>query len=241
MAAFASLASEVPAIKNNVSFEIEDAAPAKVALDNDELRGRGLPTIIGNSAALRRVLDMVRVVAPTDATVLNNGETGTGKELIAEAIHKYSDRSTGPLVKVNCAAIPAGLLESELFGHERGAYTGAVSRGIGRFERANQGTLFLDEIGDLPLELQPKLLRVMQERQFERLGGATTIHTDVRVICVTHRNLVEMIDQRQFRADLFYRLSVFPIELPPLRERPEDIRPLVHHFAIVYPARMNRP
>jgi formate hydrogenlyase transcriptional activator len=240
MAAFASLASEVPAIKNNVSFQIEDAKPADVALDHDELRGRGLPTIIGNSAALRRVLDMVRVVAPTDATVLINGETGTGKELIAEAIHKYSDRSSGPFVKVNCAAIPAGLLESELFGHERGAYTGAVARGIGRFERANQGTLLLDEVGDLPLELQPKLLRVMQERQFERLGGAATINSDVRVICATHRNLVEMVDKREFRADLFYRLSVFPIELPPLRESPEDIRLLVHHFAMDYAARMRK-
>ncbi len=241
MAAFASLASEVPAIKNNASFEIEDAAPAKVALDNDELRGRGLPTIIGKSGALRRVLDMVRVVAPTDATVLINGETGTGKELIAEAIHKYSDRSNGPFVKVNCAAIPAGLLESELFGHERGAYTGAVTRSIGRFERANRGTLLLDEVGDLPLELQPKLLRVMQERQFERLGGAATIHTDVRVVCATHRNLVEMVDRREFRADLFYRLSVFPIELPPLRDRPEDIPPLVNHFAMAYAARMRKP
>jgi formate hydrogenlyase transcriptional activator len=183
---------------------------------------------------------MVRIVAPTDATVLIQGETGTGKELIAEAIHKCSDRSNGPFVKVNCAAIPAGLLESELFGHERGAYTGAVARGIGRFERANRGTLFLDEIGDLPLELQPKLLRVMQERQFERLGGAATIHTDVRVICATHRNLVEMIDACEFRADLFYRLSVFPIELPALRERPEDIRLLVHHFAMDYAARMRK-
>src|SRR5881275_1726560 len=181
---------------------------------------------------------MVRVVAPTDATVLINGETGTGKELIAEAIHRQSDRSNGPFVKVNCAAIPAGLLESELFGHERGAYTGAVSRGIGRFERANRGTLFLDEIGDLPLELQPKLLRVLQERQFERLGGAATIQTDVRVICATHRNLVEMVDKREFRADLFYRLSVFPIELPALRNRPEDIPLLVHHFAMEYAARM---
>jgi formate hydrogenlyase transcriptional activator len=183
---------------------------------------------------------MVRVVAPTDATVLINGETGTGKELIAEAIHQQSDRSNGPLVKVNCAAIPAGLLESELFGHERGAFTGASARSIGRFERANRGTLFLDEIGDLPVELQPKLLRVIQERQFERLGGAATIHTDVRVICATHRNLVEMVDNREFRADLFYRLSVFPIELPPLRERPEDVRLLVHHFAMDYAARMNK-
>jgi formate hydrogenlyase transcriptional activator len=182
---------------------------------------------------------MVRIVAPTDATVLINGETGTGKELIAQAIHNCSKRSNGPFVKVNCAAIPAGLLESELFGHERGAYTGAVTRSIGRFERANRGTLFLDEIGD-PLELQPKLLRVMQEREFERLGSAATIHTDVRVICATHRNLVKMINERQFRADLFYRLGVFPIELPPLRDRPEDIRLLAHHFAMDYAARMHK-
>jgi formate hydrogenlyase transcriptional activator len=240
MAANANRAFELSIINDNVSFEIEDATPATVAPKSDELRGRGLPRIIGNSAALRRVLDLVRVVAPTDATVLINGETGTGKELIAEAIHKCSDRSNGPLVKVNCAAIPAGLLESELFGHERGAFTGAVTRGIGRFERANRGTLFLDEIGDLPLELQPKILRVMQERQFERLGGAATIHTDVRVVCATHRNLVKMVDQRQFRADLFYRLSVFPIELPPLRERPADIPLLAHHFAMDYAARMRK-
>jgi formate hydrogenlyase transcriptional activator len=184
---------------------------------------------------------MVQIVAPTDATVLIQGETGTGKELIAEGIHKCSDRSNGPFVKVNCAAIPAGLLESELFGHERGAYTGAIARAIGRFERAHRGTLFLDEIGDLPLELQPKILRVLQERQFERLGGAATIQADVRVICATHRNLSEMVDEREFRADLFYRLSVFPIELPPLRDRPEDIRLLVHHFAMDYAARMRMP
>jgi formate hydrogenlyase transcriptional activator len=222
-------------------FENENTMAAKILLTTSETHGTGLARIVGNSNALVRVLDMVRVVAPTDATVLINGETGTGKELIAEAIHKYSDRSNGPFVKVNCAAIPAGLLESELFGHERGAYTGAVARGIGRFERAHRGTLFLDEIGDLPLELQPKLLRVMQERQFERLGGAATIHTDVRVICATHRSLVEMVDEREFRADLFYRLNVFPIELPPLRERPEDIRLLVHHFATDCAARMNKP
>src|ERR1700675_2901245 len=240
MAGYTSWAAELPAINDNASFEIGDVTPAKVALDSDELYGSGLTRIVGNSDALRRVLDMVRVVAPTDATVLINGETGTGKELIAEAIHKCSDRSNGPFVKVNCAAIPAGLLESELFGHERGAYTGAVARGIGRFERANRGTLFLDEIGDLPLELQPKLLRVMQERQFERLGGTATIQTDVRVICATHRNLVEMVDERQFRADLFYRLSVFPIELPPLRDRSEDIPLLVQHFAMDYAARMNK-
>jgi transcriptional regulator with GAF, ATPase, and Fis domain len=241
MAMQADWANEVSAPNHTASFEIEDGTPAKVSLDSNELCGSGLPQIIGNSAALLRVVGLVRVVAPTDATILINGETGTGKELIAEAIHKCSDRSNGPFVKVNCAAIPAGLLESELFGHERGAYTGAVSRGIGRFERANGGTLFLDEIGDLPLELQPKLLRVTQERQFERLGGATTIHTDVRVISATHRNLLEMVGERQFRADLFYRLSVFPLEIPPLRDRPEDIRSLVHHFAMNCAARMRKP
>jgi len=225
---------------NPTCFEIEDTKVAKLVSDNSELRGSGLPRIIGNSAALQRVLRLVRVVAPTDASVLIQGETGTGKELIAEAIHKCSDRSSGPFVKVNCAAIPAGLLESELFGHERGAYTGAFTRTIGRFERANRGTLFLDEIGDLPLELQPKLLRVMQERQFERLGGAATIHTDVRVICATHGNLIKMIEEQRFRADLFYRVGVFPIEIPPLRERPEDIRSLVHHFAMTYAERMQK-
>jgi formate hydrogenlyase transcriptional activator len=241
MAAQAGWAGEAPAVNQSVSIEIEDAALAKIGRAGDEVYSSGLPRIVGNSTALRRVLRMVRMVAPTDATVLINGETGTGKELIAEAIHRCSNRSNGPLVKVNCAAIPAGLLESELFGHERGAYTGAVARGIGRFERANRGTLFLDEIGDLPLELQPKLLRVIQERQFERLGGAATIQTDIRVICATHRNLVEMTNQRQFRTDLFYRLSVFPIELPPLRDRPEDIRLLVHHFVMDYAARMHKP
>lgn len=236
-----SCAVKEPAIRHNPFFEIEDTKPAKNALGKGELDRSGLSKIIGTSAALQRALRLVRMVAPTDATVLIQGETGTGKELIAEAIHKCSNRASGPFVKLNCAAIPAGLLESELFGHERGAYTGAIARSIGRFERANRGTLFLDEIGDLPLELQPKLLRVMQERQFERLGGTATINTDVRVISATHRNLVEMVGGRKFRADLFYRLSVFPIELPPLRERPEDIRLLVHHFALDYADRMQKP
>jgi formate hydrogenlyase transcriptional activator len=236
-----SWASDVPAIAHNACFETDDGTPGRTVLDNSELRGSGLPNIIGNSAAHSRVLRMVGVVAPTEATVLIQGETGTGKELIAEAIHKSSDRSSGPFVKVNCAAIPSGLLESELFGHERGAYTGAFARQIGRFERANRGTLFLDEIGDLPLELQPKLLRVIQERQFERLGSTATICTDVRVVCATHRNLLEMIEEGQFRTDLFYRVSVFPIELPPLRERREDIRLLVHHFAMDYAARIQKP
>jgi formate hydrogenlyase transcriptional activator len=240
-----SWATEVPTINHNACFniddEINDTVSAKIALDDSELGGSGLPRIVGNSAALQRVLRLVRVVAPTDSTVLIEGETGTGKELIAEAIHKCSERSKGPFVKVNCAAIPAGLLESELFGHERGAYTGAFTRSIGLFERANKGTLLLDEIGDLPLELQPKLLRVMQERRFERLGGAMTIHSDVRVICATHQNLAEMIGEQQFRSDLFYRLSVFPIALPPLRERPEDIQLLVQHFAMEYADRMQKP
>jgi formate hydrogenlyase transcriptional activator len=239
MSAQGTWISELPKGNHNTSVEVEDATSI-VALDSDELRGRDLPRIVGKSAALRCVLDMVRVVAPTDATVLISGETGTGKELIAETVHKCSEHWNGPFVKVNCAAIPAGLLESELFGHERGAYTGAVARGIGRFERANRGTLFLDEVGDLPLELQPKLLRVMQERRFERLGGTATIHTDVRVVCATHRNLVEMVDKSEFRADLFYRLSVFPIELPPLRDRSEDIRLLVHHFAMHYAGRIRK-
>src|SRR3984957_5093641 len=234
-------AAEAPVVNHSASFDADDSLSARVALDNNKVGSSGLPRIMGNSAALRDVLEMVQIVAPTDAMVLIQGETGTGKELIAEAIHKCSNRLNGPFVKVNCAAIPAGLLESELFGHERGAYTGAVARSLGRFERANRGTLFLDEMGDLPLELQPKVLRVIQERQFERLGSTATIHTDVRVICATHRNLTEMIEERQFRADLFYRLSVFPIDLPPLRGRAEDIRLLVHHFAMHYAARMRRP
>jgi transcriptional regulator with GAF, ATPase, and Fis domain len=240
MSTQATWISELPEVDHNTFFEVEDKT-SMVAPDSSELRGPGFPRIIGTSAALRRVLDMVQVVAPTDATVLINGETGTGKELIAEAIHQCSDRSNGPFIKVNCAAIPAGLLESELFGHERGAYTGAFTRSIGRFERANKGTLFLDEIGDLPLELQPKLLRVIQEKQFERLGGGATIRSDVRVICATHRDLTAMIEERQFRTDLFYRLSVFPITLPPLRDRPEDIHLLVRHFAMDYADRMEKP
>jgi formate hydrogenlyase transcriptional activator len=241
MSGQASWAIEAPAIDDNACFEVEDTQSSNIALDRSELCGGGSSKIIGDSAGFQRVLHLVRVVASTEATVLIQGETGTGKELIAEAIHNWSDRSAGPFVKVNCAAIPSGLLESELFGHERGAYTGAFARSIGRFERAHRGTLFLDEIGDLPLELQPKLLRVMQEKQFERLGGAATIRTDVRVICATHRNLGEMIEDGQFRTDLFYRLSVFPIGLPALRERPEDIPLLAQHFVKDYAARMHKP
>src|SRR6202162_6252841 len=240
MPAQTSCASEAPLVNRMASLEIQDAKSVMDARDSDELCGSGLPGIVGHSAVLRGALAMVRIVAPTDATVLINGETGTGKELIAQAIHNSSKRSNGPFVNVNCAAIPVGLLESELFGHERGAYTGAVTRSIGRFERANRGTLVLDEIGDLPLELQPKLLRVLQEREFERLGSAATIHTDVRVICATHRNLAEMINARHFAADLFYCLVVCPIDLPPLLDRPEDIRLLAHHFAMDYAARMHK-
>jgi formate hydrogenlyase transcriptional activator len=220
--------------------EIEQVQPAQM-WESAEFRRDDRPNIIGQSPAIEEALHLVRMVAPTDTTVLIQGETGTGKELIAEAIHKASYRARGPFVKVNCAAIPAGLLESELFGHERGAFTGAITRVIGRFERANKGTLFLDEIGDLPLELQAKILRVLQEREFERLGSTSTVRTDVRVICATHRNLADMIRERQFRADLYYRVSVFPIALPALRARVEDIRPLVQHFAMQYADRMGKP
>ena len=189
-----------------------------------------LDTIVGRHGGLRAVLSQVDIVAPTNATVLICGETGTGKELIARAIHELSPRHKRNLVKVNCAAIPGGLLESELFGHERGAFTGALMQKKGRFELADGGSLFLDEIGDIPLELQPKLLRAVQEREFERLGSAHTIHVNVRMIAATHRNLAEMIHEGKFREDLFYRLNVFPVAIPPLRERREDIPQLVNYF-----------
>jgi formate hydrogenlyase transcriptional activator len=190
----------------------------------------GFDGIIGRSPALRKVLEMVEQVAAGDSTVLLLGETGTGKELIARAIHNRSGRRDRGFVKLNCAAIPSGLLESELFGHERGAFTGAIMQKIGRLELADQGSLFLDEIGDIPLELQPKLLRVLQEREFERLGSTRTKKVDIRVIAATHRDLEGMILEKQFRSDLFYRLNIVPVSLPPLRERPEDIPPLVRHF-----------
>ena len=196
--------------------------------------------IIGESPALKRTLKQVEIVAPTDSTVLLLGETGTGKELIARAIHNLSFRRERTLVKVNCAAIPTGLLESELFGHEKGAFTGAIAQRIGRFELANRGTIFLDEIGEIPLELQPKLLRVLQEREFERLGSTRTIHTDARLIAATNRELHNMVEQRKFREDLFYRLNVFPIYVPALRERSEDIPLLVNHFVQRFARRMNR-
>jgi formate hydrogenlyase transcriptional activator len=196
--------------------------------------------IIGNSRAIKSVLDQIDVVAPTDSTVLIQGETGTGKELFAQAIHSLSPRHNGPLVKLNCAAVPAGLIESELFGHERGAFTGALTQRIGRFEMANGGTLFLDEIGDLALDLQVKLLRVLQEQEFERLGGTRSIRVNVRLVAATNRDLLEMVRNKEFRADLYYRLAVFPVSLPPLRERPEDIPALVRHFVAKFSQRMNR-
>jgi formate hydrogenlyase transcriptional activator len=198
------------------------------------------PGIVGQSPTLRSVLDLVEVVATGDATVLLLGETGTGKELIARAIHDRSRRKCRSLVKVNCAAIPGGLLESELFGHERGAFTGAIAQKAGRIELADQGTLFLDEIGDIPLELQPKLLRVLQEREFERLGSTRTKKVDVRIVAATHRNLADMIIERKFRSDLYYRLNVFPISIPALRERPEDIPLLVQHFVQKFARQMNK-
>ena len=186
--------------------------------------------IVGSSPALRAVLDQVRFVASTDATVLIGGETGTGKELIARAIHMHSDRRRRPFVKVNCASIPAELLESELFGHERGSFTGAIAQRIGRFEAAHGGTLFLDEIGELPLHLQSKLLRAVQEQEFERVGGNRTIQVDVRIVAATNRDLKAMVEENKFRADLYYRLAVFPLNVPPLRERREDIAVLTRYF-----------
>src|SRR6201996_8798767 len=186
--------------------------------------------VVGESQKLKKVMEQAEIVGPTDATVLILGETGTGKGRIAVSVHELSARHQHPFIKVNCAAIPLGLLESELFGHERGAFTGAIAQRCGRFELANRGSLFLDEIGDIPAELQPKLLRVLQEREFERLGSTHTLRTDVRVIAATHRNLRQMVREGAFRTDLFYRLHVFPITLPALRERPGDIPALVRHF-----------
>jgi formate hydrogenlyase transcriptional activator len=200
----------------------------------------GFEDIVGKSKALQKVLRDVSIVAPTDSTVLLHGETGTGKELIARAIHKLSPRRTRPVVRLNCAAIPSGLLESELFGHEKGAFTGALMQKKGRFELADGGTLFLDEIGDISPELQPKLLRAVQEQEFERLGSARTIEVNVRMIAATHRDLPAMIQDGKFREDLFYRLNVFPIEIPPLRERRDDIPLLVNYFVCTLSRRMGK-
>ena len=208
--------------------------------DDLSREGEQFEGIVGQSATLRRVLQMVQIVAPGDSTVLLLGETGTGKELVARAIHNSSRRKERAFVKLNCAAIPSGLLESELFGHERGAFTGAITQKVGRVEVADQGSLFLDEIGDIPLELQPKLLRVLQEREFERLGSTRTKKIDVRIVAATHRDLEGMIRNGQFRSDLYYRLNVFPISIPPLRERPEDIPLLVQYFIREAARRLNK-
>src|ERR1700691_4085853 len=235
---------------NSLTYPLhyEDARPRTdlestlhIDLTEDTLSsGTGFEGIIGKSPVLRRLLQMVETVAGGDSTVLLLGETGTGKELIARAIHSHSPRNARPFVKLNCAAIPTGLLESELFGHERGSFTGAIAQKIGRLEVAHQGSLFLDEIGDIPLELQPKLLRVLQEREFERLGSTRTQRVDVRIVAATHCDLEGMIFEKQFRSDLYYRLNVFPISIPPLRERPEDIPLLVQHFVRHAARRMNK-
>ncbi|MGZ8434304.1 MAG: sigma 54-interacting transcriptional regulator [Candidatus Binatia bacterium] len=234
------------AVENSLAFrQVVDRAnklsEEKLYLQDEIRTEYNFEEIIGESAALKRVLDQIQTVAPTDSTILVQGETGTGKELIARAIHHLSARSERTLVKVNCAAIPTGLLESELFGHEKGAFTGAIAQRVGRFELAHRGTLFLDEVGDIPLELQPKLLRVLQEQEFERLGSSRTVHVDVRLVAATNADLTQKVADGQFRADLYYRLNVFPVTIPPLRERREDIPLLVRYFAQKYARRMKRP
>ena len=231
-------------VANTLAYkEIDDLkdrlAEEKLYLE-DEIRNEYFDEIVGESKRLVEVLDQVRTVAETDSTVLILGETGTGKELIARAIHNASPRRDKTFVKLNCSAIPTGLLESELFGHEKGAFTGAITQKIGRMELAHHGTLFLDEIGDIPMELQPKLLRALQEREFERLGSTRTIKADIRLIAATHRNLAEMVVEREFRSDLYYRLNVFPVKLPPLRDRADDIPRLVRHFTSKHAIRMNK-
>src|SRR6202166_2721587 len=221
--------------------ELKDKLAQEKLYLEDEIRGAmDFEGIVGQSSTLRRVLNLVETVAPSDSTVLLLGETGTGKELIARAIHDRSHRKERTLVKLNCAAIPTGLLESELFGHERGAFTGAIAQKIGRLELADQGSLFLDEVGDIPVEIQPKLLRALQEREFERLGSNRTKKVDVRLVAATNRDLEQMMENREFRSDLYYRLNVFPIRIPPLRERPEDIPLLVRYFTQKYGRRMQK-
>ena len=240
------VAAQVAVAVDNV-LAYQQIAELKEKLNNerqyleDEIRtGHNFEEMVGESDAWKRALREVQTVAPTDSTVLIRGESGTGKELIARAIHNLSRRRERTFVKVNCAAIPTGLLESELFGHEKGAFTGAIAQKTGRFELADQGTLFLDEIGDIPTEIQPKLLRVLQEREFERLGGNRTIRVDVRLVTATNRDLARMVTEREFRSDLFYRINVFPIVLPPLRERPADIPLLVRYFTQKFAQRMSR-
>lgn len=232
------LSSDLPRENANVGSPVECVGKL-AAIENGQAERR-FEQIIGNSPALESMLANVERVAPTDSTVLLLGETGTGKELIARAIHKLSSRVGRPFIKLNCAAIPFDLLESELFGHEKGAFTSAIAQKVGRFEMADTGTIFLDEIGDLPLALQPKLLRVLQEQQFERLGSGRTHQINVRLVAATHRDLNVMVRRNEFRSDLFYRLNVFPIVLPPLRERREDIEQLTLHFVDTYSRRMNK-
>src|SRR6202521_4400924 len=216
------------------------AATETLRTGDQDFYERRFQQVIGNSPALEAVLEQVERVAPTGSTVLIQGETGTGKELIAQAIHNISSRCGRPFIRLNCAAIPFDLLESELFGHEKGAFTGAIAQKVGRFELADKGTLFLDEVGDIPSALQPKLLRVLQEQEVERLGSTRTHQVDVRLVAATNRDLVSMVKQREFRSDLYYRLNVFPILLPPLRERREDIPALVTHFADIFGRRMGK-
>jgi formate hydrogenlyase transcriptional activator len=225
---------DMPRALNIAGERIDGFAPGKL------IRQHRFQEIVGRSTALRAVLDQVEIVAPTESTVLILGETGTGKELIARAIHNARSRSNRAFVKLNCAAIPSGLLESELFGHEKGAFTDAIAQRIGRFELAHGGTIFLDEVGDIRPELQPKLLRVLQEQEFERLGSTRTTRVDVRVVAATNTDLAQKVTQNQFRRDLYYRLNVFPITLPPLRERREDIPLLVRYFVDKYARRMNK-
>jgi formate hydrogenlyase transcriptional activator len=244
---FLGLAAKQVAIafENALAFECieklkEQLEKEKVYLEEEIRADNNFDEIVGESTALRQLLKRVETVAPTDSTALIIGETGTGKELIARAIHQLSPRRNRTFVKLNCAAIPSGLLESELFGHEKGAFTGAIAQKIGRFELAHQGTLFLDEVGDIPQELQPKLLRVLQEQEFERLGSTKTVHVDVRLIAATNRDLPRLVADGGFRSDLYYRLNVFPAVLPPLRERPDDIPRLVRHFTQKFARRMGR-